>query len=73
MSPEAEYPLAVLGAECVGGVIGALLDLECVRKGAGTVVPVGDNSDFADSNVSPIATNCRFALFKENSAATDNV
>jgi hypothetical protein len=73
MSPERENPSAVLGDVAVTGVIGALLDLECDRKDAGASERGGDKSDFAFSSVSPIATNCRFALFNENSAATDNV
>jgi hypothetical protein len=73
MSPVPEYPSAFLGTAEVAGLIGALLDLEWVRNDPGVSDPVGDKSDFAFSNVSPIARSCRFARFSENSAATDNV
>ena len=69
-----EYPSALLGTFGAMGLIGSLLDRECVRNDAGVTADVGDDkSDLADSKVSPIASSCRFALFNENSAAMDNV
>ena len=73
ISPDREYPSALLGCTCVTGVLGSLLDRECKRKGATVTADVGDNSDFTDSSVSPIAISCLLALLSENSAATDNV
>jgi len=73
ISPDREYPSALFGSNVVTGVLGSLLDRECSRNGAGVTAEVGDSSDFTDSKFSPMAMSCRFALFSENSAATDNV
>jgi hypothetical protein len=72
ISPDRENPSALRGTPPPATLnAGSLLDLECVRYDDPEVGL--ERSDFALSNVSPIAKSCPLARLSENSAATERV